>query len=128
VTAIRRAYEAGETDEFVKPRVIAERRASGGRRIFCFNYRADRMRQIVRALAVDGFDASTPALGPRRSRHHDPVRRDVSVPNGIRPDGALGDRGAGAVRHGKTMFRTAETEKYAHVTYFFNGGVETPTR
>src|SRR5216117_3861214 len=57
VTAIRRAYEVGETDEFVKPRVIAGTpRIRPGDGIFCFNYRADRMRQIVRALAVDGFD------------------------------------------------------------------------
>src|SRR6266480_1253076 len=57
VTAIRRAYEAGETDEFVKPRVVAGTpRIRPGDGIFCFNYRADRMRQMVRALAMDGFD------------------------------------------------------------------------
>src|SRR6266699_7132131 len=57
VTAIRRAYEAGETDEFVKPRVIAGTpRIRSGDGIFCFNYRADRMRQMVRALAAEGFD------------------------------------------------------------------------
>src|SRR3989442_4673846 len=57
VTAIRRAYDAGETDEFVKPRVIAGTpRIRPGDGVFCFNYRADRMRQIVRALAVDGFE------------------------------------------------------------------------
>src|SRR5207245_9349582 len=56
VAGVRRAYEAGETDEFVKPRVIAGTpRIRPGDGIFCFNYRADRMRQIVRALAVDGF-------------------------------------------------------------------------
>src|SRR5438034_679113 len=57
VTAIRRAYEAGETDEFVTPRVIAGMpRIRSGDGVFCFNFRADRMRQIVRALAAEGFD------------------------------------------------------------------------
>src|SRR5213594_1239098 len=58
LSAIRRAYEAGETDEFVKPRVVTGTpRIRDGDGIFCFNFRADRMRQIVRALAVEGFDA-----------------------------------------------------------------------
>src|SRR2546423_10455393 len=53
VTAIRAAYQAGETDEFVKPRVIAGTpRIRSGDGVFCFNFRADRMRQIVRALAA----------------------------------------------------------------------------
>src|SRR5881396_758821 len=56
VTAIRQAYAAGETDEFVKPRVISGAPLiKGGDGIFCFNYRADRMRQIVRALAAPDF-------------------------------------------------------------------------
>src|SRR2546421_10605955 len=57
IWGVRRAYDAGETDEFVKPRVIAGTpRIRPGDGIFCFNYRADRMRQMVRALAVEGFD------------------------------------------------------------------------
>src|SRR5207249_3796101 len=67
VSAIQRAYDGGETDEFVRPRVIAGTpRIRAGDGVFCFNFRADRMRQIVRALAVerfDGFDTGTrPAL------------------------------------------------------------------
>src|SRR5437773_4805378 len=57
ITAIEQAYAAGETDEFVKPRVITGApRIRNGDGIFCFNFRADRMRQIVRALAIAGFD------------------------------------------------------------------------
>src|SRR5260370_35108759 len=57
ITAIKQAYDAGETDEFVKPRVIeGAPLIKEGDGIFCFNYRADRMRQIVRALAFPGFD------------------------------------------------------------------------
>jgi 2,3-bisphosphoglycerate-independent phosphoglycerate mutase len=128
VTAIRRAYEAGETDEFVKPRVIAATpRIRPGDGVFCFNFRADRMRQIVRALAVDGFDAfdtgTRPAVDLVTMTQYDetlpfPVAFGPIVLSEIVAQ-VLSERG-------KTMFRTAETEKYAHVTYFFNGGIETP--
>ncbi len=128
VTAIRQAYEAGESDEFVKPRVITGapliREGDG---IFCFNYRADRMRQIVRALAMpdfDGFDVKgRPAVRLVTMTRYDetfpfPAAFEPMVLSKIVAE-VLSDRG-------KTMFRTAETEKYAHVTYFFNGGYEPP--
>jgi 2,3-bisphosphoglycerate-independent phosphoglycerate mutase len=128
VTAIRRAYEAGETDEFVKPRVIAGTpRIRPGDGVFCVNFRADRMRQIVRALAVEGFDAfdtgTRPAVDLVTMTQYDetlpfPVAFGPIVLSEIVAQ-VLSERG-------KTMFRTAETEKYAHVTYFFNGGIETP--
>jgi 2,3-bisphosphoglycerate-independent phosphoglycerate mutase len=128
VTAIRRAYEAGETAEFVKPRVIAGtpciRRGDG---VFCFNFRADRMRQIVRALAVEGFDAFDtgvrPAVDLVTMTQYDAT---FPFPAAFGPI-VLSEIVAQVLsERGKTMFRTAETEKYAHVTYFFNGGVETP--
>src|SRR5947199_5099617 len=128
VTAIRRAYEVGETDEFVKPRVIAGTpRIRPGDGIFCFNYRADRMRQIVRALAVDGFDAfdtgtRTPVDLVTMTQYDETFRFPMAFGPIVLSEivaQVLSD-------HGRTMFRTAETEKYAHVTYFFNGGVETP--
>ncbi len=128
VTAIRRAYEAGETDEFVKPRVIAGTpRVRPGDGIFCFNYRADRMRQIVRALAVDGFDGFDSGIRPTvdlvTMTQYD---QTFPFPMAFGPM-VLSEIVAQVLSdHGKTMFRTAETEKYAHVTYFFNGGVETP--
>ena len=128
LSAIRQAYDAGENDEFVKPRVIAGTpRIRDGDGVFCVNFRADRMRQIVRALAIDGFDGfdvhdrSKIALVtmtqydetfPLPLAYGPMVLREIVAQ-------VLAD-------HGKTMFRTAETEKYAHVTYFFNGGVETP--
>src|SRR5213594_3324366 len=128
VTAIRRAYEVGETDEFVKPRVIAGTpRIRPGDGIFCFNYRADRMRQIVRALAVDGFEGFDTGTRPvvelvTMTRYDETFRFPMAFGPIVLSEivaQVLSD-------HGKTMFRTAETEKYAHVTYFFNGGVETP--
>jgi len=128
ITAIKQAYAAGETDEFVMPRVITGAPLTrGGDGIFCFNYRADRMRQIVRALAAptfDGFDIS----GRPRVRLVTMTQYDETLPfpaafgpmvlSHIVAE-VLADRG-------KTTFRTAETEKYAHVTYFFNGGYEPP--
>jgi 2,3-bisphosphoglycerate-independent phosphoglycerate mutase len=128
VSAIEHAYAAGETDEFVKPRVITgapEIRAGDG--VFCFNYRADRMRQIVRALAVPGFDGfdvhDRPAIRLVMMTRYDetfpfPAAFEPNVLSRIVAE-VLSDRGM-------TMFRTAETEKYAHVTYFFNGGYEPP--
>ena len=128
ITAIRQAYAAGETDEFVKPRVIpGAPLIKEGDGIFCFNYRADRMRQIVRALADPGFDAfdvrGRPAVRLVTMTRYDetlpfPAAFEPMVLSRIVAE-VLADRG-------KTMFRTAETEKYAHVTYFFNGGYEPP--
>jgi len=128
ITAIKQAYEAGETDEFVKPRVIANTpRIRDGDGVFCVNFRADRMRQIVRALAVAGFDGfdvkSRPAVTLVTMTQYDatfpfPVAFGPMVLSRIVAE-VLSERG-------KTMFRTAETEKYAHVTYFFNGGIEPP--
>jgi len=128
ITAIKQAYAAGETDEFVKPRVITGapliREGDG---IFCFNYRADRMRQIVRALAsqdFDGFDAT----GRPTVRLVTMTRYDAKLPFPAAFEPIVLSRIVAEVLsdHGKTMFRTAETEKYAHVTYFFNGGYEPP--
>src|SRR5213595_2849844 len=128
VAAIRAAYEAGESDEFVKPRIIAGTpRIRSGDGIFCFNFRADRMRQIVRALALPGFDAfdagARPTVELVTMTQYDetfpfPIAFGPMVLSQIVAQ-VLSDQG-------KTMFRTAETEKYAHVTYFFNGGFEVP--
>ena len=128
LSAIRRAYEAGETDEFVKPRVITGTpRIRDGDGIFCFNFRADRMRQIVRALAVPGFDGFP--TGPRPAVDLVTMTQyDETFPFPIAFGPSVLSEIVAQVlsEHGKTMFRTAETEKYAHVTYFFNGGLETP--
>jgi len=128
IAAIRQAYEAGETDEFVKPRVIeGAPLIKDGDGIFCFNYRADRMRQIVRALAMpdfDGFDVK----GRPQVRLVTMTRYDETFPFPAAFEPMVLSKIVAEVLsdHGKTMFRTAETEKYAHVTYFFNGGYEPP--
>src|SRR5881409_1780532 len=128
ITAIQQEYAVGETDEFVKPRVITGAPLiRDGDGIFCFNYRADRMRQIVRALAspdFDGFDVT----GRPEVRLVTMTRYDerLAFPAAFEPIVLSRIVAEVLSDHGKTMFRTAETEKYAHVTYFFNGGLETP--
>jgi len=128
ITAIQQAYAVGETDEFVKPRVITGAPLiRDGDGIFCFNYRADRMRQIVRALAspdFDGFDVT----GRPEVRLVTMTRYDerLAFPAAFEPIVLSRIVAEVLSDHGKTMFRTAETEKYAHVTYFFNGGYEPP--
>ncbi|HYX82703.1 MAG TPA: 2,3-bisphosphoglycerate-independent phosphoglycerate mutase [Gemmatimonadales bacterium] len=128
IIAIQQAYASGETDEFIKPRVIAGApRIRDGDGIFCFNYRADRMRQIVRALAAPDFDAF--AVNDRPVvRVVTMTRYDEMLPFAAAFEPIVLSRIVAEVLsdNGKTMFRTAETEKYAHVTYFFNGGYEPP--
>jgi 2,3-bisphosphoglycerate-independent phosphoglycerate mutase len=128
VTAVRQAYEAGETDEFVKPRVITGApRIKSGDGVFVVNFRADRVRQMCRALALPGFTgfdvADRPKVDLVTMTQYDatfpfPVAYGPMTLHKIVAE-VLSERG-------KTMFRTAETEKYAHVTYFFNGGIEAP--
>jgi 2,3-bisphosphoglycerate-independent phosphoglycerate mutase len=132
IEVIRKAYERNETDEFITPTVIMRDGAPvapmrDGDSLICFNYRADRMRQIVRALTepnFDGFDTGTrPELTFVTMTSY---ARTFDVPVAFPPQSMANIVGEVVSNAGMTMFRTAETEKYAHVTYFFNGGVETP--
>jgi 2,3-bisphosphoglycerate-independent phosphoglycerate mutase len=128
ITAIEQAYAAGETDEFVKPRIIAGALPiHPGDGVFCFNYRADRMRQIVRALAVEGFNGfdvqGRPGVRLVTMTRYDET---FAFPAAFEPHVLSRIVAEVLAEHGRTMFRTAETEKYAHVTYFFNGGYEPP--
>ncbi|HXI20019.1 MAG TPA: 2,3-bisphosphoglycerate-independent phosphoglycerate mutase, partial [Gemmatimonadales bacterium] len=134
VEAVRGALARGETDEFVKPIVIqrdghpvAPIRDGDG--VFCFNYRSDRMRQIVRALVIDGFDGfdvgDRPAIRLVTMTQYD---RTFPVPQAFPPFTMARIVAEVLADHGRTQLRTAETEKYPHVTYFFNGGYEPPYR
>lgn len=132
VAGIEEAYERGETDEFIRPLVVQHddtpaARIQDGDGVFCLNFRADRMRQIVRALAIDGFDAfdtgPRPAIDMVTMTQYDET---FPLPVAFAPK-TLSRIVAEVVSDaGLTMFRTAETEKYAHVTYFFNCGREVP--
>jgi 2,3-bisphosphoglycerate-independent phosphoglycerate mutase len=98
-----------------------------GDSVICFNFRADRMRQIVASLTqldFDAFDVSKrPKLDVTTMTAYD---RRVKLPVAFPPQSMANIVGEVVSKAGMSMFRTAETEKYAHVTYFFNGGIETP--
>ncbi len=132
VQAVEAALARGETDEFVKPIVVTRggepvSPLRDGDAVFCFNYRSDRMRQIVRALMVEGFDgfevADRPRLAMVTMTQYD---RTFPVPQAFPPFTMARIVAEVLAEHGRTQLRTAETEKYPHVTYFFNGGYEPP--
>jgi 2,3-bisphosphoglycerate-independent phosphoglycerate mutase len=95
--------------------------------VFFFNYRSDRMRQIVAALAVAGFEGFDVSDRPRLScvtmTQYD---QTFAIPQAFPPFSLARILAAVLAEHGRSQFRTAETEKYPHVTYFFNGGYEPP--
>jgi 2,3-bisphosphoglycerate-independent phosphoglycerate mutase len=125
---VRDAYGRDVTDEFVVPTAIVD--ASGapvapmrdGDAVICFNYRSDRMRQIVRSLTVKGFDGfevrDRPDVTVSTMTVYD---QTFEVPVAFPPQSMARIVGEVVSGAGLTMLRTAETEKYAHVTYFFNG-------
>ena len=132
VAAVEAALARGETDEFVRPIVLTEGGAPvgplrDGDGVFCFNYRSDRMRQIVRALMIPGFDGFNVDDRPRlRMVTMTQYDRTFPVPQAFPPFSMAKIVAEVLADHGRTQLRTAETEKYPHVTYFFNGGYEPP--
>src|SRR6478735_589364 len=133
IQALQAAYEAGVTDEFVKPIVVvdADQHPVGpvrdGDSIVFFNFRADRARQMTRAIALDDFDGF-----PRPDRRHvhyttmTVYDRTFNLPVVFTPQTFSGNLADVLAEHRRTNLRLAETEKYAHVTYFFNCGREQP--
>jgi len=131
VKALEAAYAAGENDEFVKPRILLEDSAiRDGDGVFCFNFRADRGRELVHALTdadFSGFErGAVPDMAGVASMTSYEASLDAAVPVAFTKDNL--DRTMGEVVAGLGMkqLRIAETEKYAHVTYFFSGGREAP--
>ena len=129
---IEAAYDRNETDEFITPTVIVDDATAvapmhDGDSVICFNFRADRMRQIVASLTdpnFTGFDVGKrPKLRVVTMTAYD---RTLDLPVAFPPQSMANIVGEVVSNAGMAMFRTAETEKYAHVTYFFNGGIETP--
>ncbi|HYZ22083.1 MAG TPA: 2,3-bisphosphoglycerate-independent phosphoglycerate mutase [Rhodopila sp.] len=129
--AIEVAYAAGKFDEFIPPAVIGDYKGmKDGDAILCFNFRADRVREILTALldpAFDGFQrrriiSFAAAVG--MTRYSDALAPFMGVL--FEPDAMTNILGEVVASAGKTQLRMAETEKYPHVTYFLNGGQETP--
>lgn len=134
VEAVETAYAAGETDEFVKPCVVlgADRKPLGamgdGDALFFFNFRADRARQISRAFFEQNFKEFERPYCPKLSGFATMTQYESTFPLPVAfgPQSLDGFLGQVASRAGLTQLRIAETEKYAHVTYFLNCGVEEP--
>ena len=126
------SYRGGVTDEFIEPGVVTEDgRPVGPLRdddsVVFFNYRADRARQLTRALAEAAFDGFAREVHPRAAittmTEYDAT---FDLPIAFGPEELSGTVAEILAAHGRTNLRLAETEKYAHVTYFFNGGEERP--
>jgi 2,3-bisphosphoglycerate-independent phosphoglycerate mutase len=130
---IRDSYARNVTDEFVEPAVIVD--GSGnpvapirdGDSVITWNFRSDRMRQIVRALTDPKFDgfpvADRPKVSLATMTRYDET---FAAPIAFAAQNMANTLGVWLASHGKRQYRTAETEKYGHVTYYFNGGVEPP--
>jgi 2,3-bisphosphoglycerate-independent phosphoglycerate mutase len=137
--AVRAAYERGETDEFIEPTLVgAEARIRPGDSVVAFNFRPDRMRQLTRALAEPGFGDGDEELPGWRGRDGAPpvaryttmtrYEEDWGYPVAFAPERPAATLGTVLEAAGATQLHVAETEKYPHVTYFFNGGEEAPLR
>jgi len=129
--AIENAYGKGRTDEFIKPRVLGDYSGmKDGDGILCLNFRADRAREILAAFADPNFDAFDTGKRPEFavvSGFTEYSRRHSAYMDCIFPDEApVNTLGSWLAQYGRSQFHIAETEKYPHVTFFLNGGKETP--
>jgi 2,3-bisphosphoglycerate-independent phosphoglycerate mutase len=125
---VEHAYAANESDEFVAPRVIAGGASlKDGGQVVCFNFRADRARELTAALALEQFSGFArprfPRIGYVCMTEYD---RSFGLPLAFGPEDVKNALAEVLAHAGIHNLRIAETEKYAHVTYFLNGGVEKP--
>jgi 2,3-bisphosphoglycerate-independent phosphoglycerate mutase len=130
-TAVRQSYANGKTDEFILPTIVCsepESRVRDGDGVFFFNFRPDRVRELAAALTrveFTGFDreGAPPVIDFAGMTEYDPnLQLAVAFPK-EEPRNTLAEVISAA---GLTQLHIAETEKYAHVTFFFNGGREEP--
>ena len=133
LSAVKEAYARGETDEFIKPTVIVKdarpvATIDDGDVVIFFNFRADRARQLTRALTDPEFKEFPREKFPKLAYFVCMTLYDetFSLPVAFPPEHLKNIWGEWVSKAGLFQFRTAETEKYAHVTYFFNGGEEKP--
>ncbi len=125
VEAVENSYAADISDEFVKPTVIVEGanlKENDG--FVCFNFRPDRARQITRAIVDKEFVGFEREYFPVEYACMRQYSADIDAPVIYEDDVIKNTYGEVISKAGMTQLRTAETEKYAHVTFFFNGGVE----
>jgi 2,3-bisphosphoglycerate-independent phosphoglycerate mutase len=127
--AARRAYERDETDEFIRPVLVGEEaRIRPGDSVIAFNFRPDRMREITQAIADPGFSEIDRAGAPPIERYTTMTEyeADWTYPVAFPPEHPATTLSTVIAQAGGRQLHVAETEKYPHVTYFFNGGDEEP--
>ncbi len=124
---IENSYAKNITDEFIEPVRMSENYLKDGDSLICFNFRPDRARQIVKSLSLNQFSdferKNYPNLDFVTFTQYDP---NFPVKVAFPPESLNNFIGQIVSENGLKQYRTAETEKYPHVTYFFNGGVEIP--
>ncbi len=123
-------YREGKTDEFMPPLIFAypdEPRVRDGDCVLFFNFRADRARQLSQAFLLENFDGFDREVWPR-VHYVTLTQYDATYPSPyvFAPENLAHILGQVVSAAGKRQLRIAETEKYPHVTYFFNGGIERP--
>ncbi len=134
VEAVQKAYQRGEMDEFVKPIVLTDKGdhplgiLRDGDGVICFNFRSDRVRQITHAFNDADFPYFERRILPKLCGYVCMTQYDetLSLPIAFAPVILKDILGEVVSRSNVRQLRIAETEKYAHVTYFFNGGEEKP--
>jgi len=128
--AARDAYERDETDEFITPVLVGDSEAQirPSDSVIAFNFRPDRMRQITRALADPGFDEIDRGGAPPVERYVTMTQyeEDFDYPVAFAPEHPAMTLPKALAQRGVRQLHVAETEKYAHVTYFFSSGEEEP--
>ena len=124
---LQNSYASGVTDEFLEPIRLAPVVMEAGDAVLMFNFRPDRARQIVQTLCLETFEGfertTTPNLDVVTFTQ---VEQDLPVAIAFPPEPLDDLLGQVIAEHGLKQYRTAETEKYPHVTYFLNGGIEQP--
>lgn len=127
---IKNSYELGKTDEFITPTVMNDGVSmKSGDSVIFFNFRPDRAREITRAIVDNSFDGFERDVILENINFVCMTSYDASMPNvsvAFPPHNLKNTLGDYLSNKGLTQLRIAETEKYAHVTFFFNGGVEEP--
>lgn len=129
MAGLQAAYARDESDEFVKATSIGEPvRVEDGDAVVFMNFRADRARELTRAFVEPGFDAFERARVPQTAGFIMLTQYAASIdtPSAYKPEPLVNVLGEYLANNGKTQLRIAETEKYAHVTFFFSGGREEP--
>jgi 2,3-bisphosphoglycerate-independent phosphoglycerate mutase len=119
------SYAAGITDEFLEPVRLSSGLIRPGDGMVCFNFRPDRVRQLIRALVMEEFSSfERQRIEPLHVVTFTQYEKGLPVAVAFPPESLDGLLGQVISDHGLRQFRTAETEKYPHVTYFMNGGIE----